>query len=63
MIAILAEQGGTNENERAGFIIVLAEHGLVAPMALSICRKHNLDYLFCFVAVVEITELQTVLGA
>ena len=63
MIAILAEQGGTNENERVGFIIVLAEHRLVAPMALAICRKHNLDYLFCFVAVVEITELQTVLGA
>jgi len=63
MVPILVEQGGAKETERAGYIVILAEHRLVAPMALSICRKHNLDYLFCFVAVVEITELQTVLGA
>jgi hypothetical protein len=58
LIPILAEQGQTKGNERTGYIAVLAEHGLVAPMALAICRKHNLDYLFCFVAVVEITELK-----
>jgi hypothetical protein len=57
MIPILAEQGGTKENERAGFIIVLAEHGLVAPMALAICRKHYLHYLFCFSAAVDTAEL------
>ena len=62
MILILAEQGGTNENERAGFIIVLAEHGLVAPMALAICRKHNLYYLFCISAVVDTAELQPLLA-
>ena len=63
MVPILAEQGGTKENERAGYIIVLAEHGLVAPMALAICRKHNLHYLFCFSAVVDIAELKTLLAA
>ena len=63
MILILAEQGGTNENERAGFIIVLAEHGLVAPMALAICRKHNLHYLFCFSAAVDTAELQPLLAS
>ena len=62
MIPILAEQGGTNENERAGFIIVLAEHGLVAPMALAICRNHNLHYLFYFSAVVDTAELQPLLA-
>ena len=63
MIPILAEQGGTKENERAGYIIVLAEHGLIAPMALAICRKHNLHYLFCFSAVVDTGELQPLLAA
>jgi hypothetical protein len=61
MIPILAEQGGAKETDRAGYIVVLAEHGLVAPMALAICRKHNLEFLFCFSAVVEITELQALL--
>jgi len=62
MIPILAEQGGAKETDRAGYIVVLAEHGLVAPMALAICRKHNLEFLFCFSAVVEITELQALLA-
>jgi hypothetical protein len=63
MVPILAEQGRPMGNERAGFLTVLAEHGLIAPMALAICRKHNLDYLFCFTAVVDIAELQTLLAA
>ena len=62
MVPILAEQGGTKENERAGFIIVLAEHGLVAPMALAICRKHYLHYLFCFSAAVDTAKLQPLLA-
>ena len=62
MILILAEQGGTKENERAGYILVLAEHALVAPIALAICRKHDLHYLFCFSAVVDTTELKTLLA-
>ena len=62
MVPILAEQGGTKENERAGFIVVLAEHGLITPMALAICRKHNLHYLFCFSAVVDTAELQPLLA-
>ena len=63
LIPTLAGRGGTNGNGRVGYIMVLAEHSLVAPIALAICRKHNLNYLFCFVAVVEITELQTLLAA
>jgi hypothetical protein len=61
LIPILAEQGRIKDNARTGYITVLAEHGLVAPLVLSICRKHNLDYLFCFTAIVDITELQTLL--
>ena len=63
MVLTLAEQSRTKVNERTGYITVLAEHALVAPMALAICRKHSLDYLFYFVAVVDITELQTLLAA
>ena len=44
------------------YLIVLAEHGLVAPMALAICRKHNLHYLLCFSAVVDTAELLALLA-
>jgi hypothetical protein len=63
MIPILAEQGRSKGNESTGYIAVLAEHAFVAPMALAICRKHNLDFLLCFPAVVDITELQKLLAA
>jgi hypothetical protein len=41
MVPVLAEQTRTRGNERRGYITVLAEHGLVAPMALAIYRKHR----------------------
>ncbi len=62
IVPILAEQGRVKDKAMTGFITVLAEHGLVQPLVLSICRKHNLNYLFCFCAVVHITELQTLLN-
>ena len=63
MIPVLAEQGRMKGNNPTGYLTVLAEHGFVAPVALAICRKHNLNYLFCFPAVVDIAELQTLLAA
>jgi hypothetical protein len=63
MIPILAEQGRTKGIQPMGYLTVLAEHAFVAPVGLAICRKHNLNYLFCFPAVVDIAELQTLLAA
>ena len=58
MVPILAEQGQAKGNKRTACITVLAEHAMVAPIALAICRKHYLDYLVCFSAVVDISKLQ-----
>jgi hypothetical protein len=62
-VPIMADdgKGSKNHEQRTGFITVLAEHGHVAPQVFSIARAHKLDFLFCFIAIIEISQLQHIL--